>query len=63
MTITGTDGKVEICKGANGRITIDLSAGDAERLLGWMELSAVCLQTWPRAAQDILVWGKDQALI
>lgn len=46
-----------------GGWTLDLSAAEADKLFRWMQLSAVCLQTWPVVAHEILVQAKEESLI
>lgn len=39
-----------------------LSTQETERLLEWMRLSAMCLQTWPKAADHLLQRGFEEGL-
>lgn len=54
---------MELTQKQGGGWTLDLSAAEAGTLFPWMQLSAVCLQTWPVAAHDILLRAKEEHLI
>lgn len=46
-----------------GGWTLDLTAPEAVKLFGFMQLSAVCLQTWPVVAHEALTRAKEEKLI
>ena len=54
---------MNLTPGEGGGWTLDLSAAEADNLFRWMQLSAVCLQTWPVVAHEILVAAKNEEMI
>lgn len=47
----------------HGKYVIELGEAQASLLFRWMQLAAVCLQTWPTAAHELLLQAKGYKLI
>lgn len=46
-----------------GKYVIELDEAQASLLFRWMQLAAVCLQTWPTAAHELLLQAREHKLI